>query len=287
MIAATIVVIIAVGAAAFFVLSSGSGPLVTRVTSSSTAATASTESMSSNTPSSSAASTSTESISCSSAVLASGLNSTSVSSPFLSADYAPLFGNFSAMTISLRVNDSGTTSTENTVVVSSYNVVGTSGSGHSEIYDLSVNQQVPGSANQTLTAQLEANGTLVGASILGLSLPAAEASSTFTAFMSPFAAEVEAQSTLGASAAAYKLVNQTTITLGPSTLDATNYESATGPITVSECGQTTSIMSMELQTAELPGSAFTLVTYQHEQVETQTTSSSESSNFTLQVLSVA
>jgi len=208
-------------------------------------------------------------------------------------DYAPLFGNFSQMSVSLQTNSSSAISTISPAgaltLVSSYRVVATSGSGSAEVYQVSVNQQVLGSTNETLTAWVQADGTVNDVSFLGQNVTGAEGTGTFAGFMSAFTIELQEHDNLTefTSSPGFHIVNQTTVTLGPSTLNVTNYEAATAPLALATCAGSLAISSLAVQTGTLPGSPFTLVTYENLQASIQTSSGSSDTGFTLKVLSVS
>jgi hypothetical protein len=173
-------------------------------------------------------------------------------------------------------------------LVSSYQVVGTSGSGPAEVYQVSVNQQVPGSMNETLTAWIQANGTVNNVNFLGQNVSGSEGTDTFAGFMSAFTVELQEHNNLTEfTSSPFHIVNQTTVTLGPSTLNVTNYEEAASPVAFSECGISVAISNFVVQTGTLPGSSFTLVTYENLQASSQTSSGTANAGFTLKVLSVS
>ncbi len=213
--------------------------------------------------------------------------------PGLVTNYAALFGNFSQMSISLQTNSSGAISTVSPAgamaLVSSYQVVGTSGSGPAKVYQVSVNQQVPGSMNENLTAWVQANGTVNDVSLLGQNITGSQGTDTFAGFMSAFTVELQEQANLTefTSSPAFHIVNQTTVTLGPSTLSVTNYDETATPIAFSICASSMAIHNFVVQIGTLPGSSFTLVTYENLQASIQTSSGNANTGLILKVLSVS
>ncbi len=171
-------------------------------------------------------------------------------------------------------------------MVSSYQVVGKSGSGPAEVYQVSVNQQVPGSMNETLTAWVQANGTVNDVNFLGQNVTGSEGTDTFAGFMSAFTIELQEHDNLTefTSSPASHIVNQTTVTLGPSTLNVTNYEETGAPVALASC---VAISSFVVQTGTLPGIPFILVTYENLQASVQTSSGTANTGLILKVLSVS
>lgn len=218
-------------------------------------------------------------------------NACPTNSTFLSSiNYAPLLGNFSQLEISIESSGSLTSvngSAGTVMLLSSYAIVGTSGSGPSKVYDLTVTDQIQGSLNESLSAAagVGANGTLDWVDLAGENMTGNQGTETFGGLMEPFGLEVFESGSTGPliSSGALRVINSTTEPMGLSTVAVTNYGFASTPkLTI--CGNSATFEAFALQTGTLTGSSFTLVTYMDVQGATQ--NQTLTANFSLQVLSV-
>ena len=196
----------------------------------------------------------------SSTVSCSSGTSTGASGQPQPVNFAPLFSSFSAMSMTETINSNGTTES----IASSYTVQSHTGSGSSATYVVMVSQTTGGNTVSG-TATYQGDGTVQSITFQGQTLPGTVGSSLFNAWMTSFVLELNVQNTYQTylSFANIAKVNQTSISIGPSSTTVTNYKANNTPFTTTSCGYTFTINSLAIQLGQVQGSSYgTLVTYE-------------------------
>lgn len=187
-----------------------------------------------------------------SSTLSCPVSTTATSSSAQSPDLAPLFGNYSAMSGYLYELGNQKSAT----LDSNYTVVSTNASS----FTVSIESNITGSNVVTIVSLLK-NGTAVSASQAGYNYTGSKAEALLLEAMDPFLLETS-QSKLTPTPAEVgaSVANQSTITLGPTTMNVSNYASNKLPATLTQCTTTQTVTKFEYQTGTPAGGTFPLLT---------------------------
>ena len=143
-------------------------------------------------------------------------------------------------------------------------------------------------SNQTVTAWLQSDGTVTAVGISGYNLTGSQAGAVFAGFMAPFSAELTSANQLETytSSASFHVINQTSVTLGPTTVSVTNYGANQLPTTIETCDGKFTLTGYSYQTGTVPGSDTKLVTRQSFQGTSITSAGTTTFDSTIRVLSI-
>ena len=180
------------------------------------------------------------------------VTTTTTSTSAQSANLAPLFGNYTAMSGYLYELSGQKSST----IDSNYTVV----SANATSFMVTIDSNVTGSNVVTMVALLK-NGTVVSASQVGYSYNGTKAEELLLEAMDPFLLEAS-QSTLTPSPAEVgaTAANQSSITLGQTPMTISNYVSNELPATLTQCTTTQTVTKFEYQIGTPSGSTYPLLT---------------------------
>ena len=108
-------------------------------------------------------------------------------------------------------------------------------------------------------------------------------------FHDSFAPELPSESDISSytSSSSFHVVNQSSATFGPTTMDVTNYAARSLPATVSTCSGVVTLTDYAFQTGTMAGTSFPLVTSETFQGSVQSASATQSLDLELRLLSVA
>jgi hypothetical protein len=157
------------------------------------------------------------------------------------------------MTMYSYASEAGTVQSVN----SSYSVVYSS----STTYKVSVHSNFTGNSVVT-TAWVLKSGTFVAASQGGYNFTGNQGETLYLESMNPFIFEQTYDVLTGtvATNVGAQVANQTSVTLGPSTVAVSNYAVAKLPETFSTCGESQTIMNFEMQAGTVKGATYPLMT---------------------------
>jgi hypothetical protein len=177
-----------------------------------------------------------------------------------------LFGNFSSMSVEYKFTETNSSGSPNSVSMnSSYIVTGQPTINSVQYYVVSVNSTIGGSP-QHLTIWYPPDGNATKVEENGYNFTGTQATDFAFAYMASFYALISFQTTqlnalLGSN---LKVVNQTSVTLGPTQMTVTTYEPQTLPFKVNSCSFSATLNSLVLQAGTVPGTSFDLLTYIYE-----------------------
>jgi hypothetical protein len=255
-IAAIIVVIVLLAAGTYIALFTSSSTTSVSSNSSSTSASSSSTATATSTSATSTSASSTSTTPTASSTTSSTTNSCSSTGSgqgAASEDFAPLFGNFTAMTMYSYASEAGTVQS----VHSNYTVVYASAT----TYKVSIDSNFTGIGVAT-TAWVLKNGTLVASSQGGYNFTGNQGKTLYLESMNPFIFE-QTYTTLTSAVAGNvgaQVANQSSVTLGPSTVAVSNYAVPKLPETLTACGQNGDITDFAMQAGTTAGSTYPLVT---------------------------
>ena len=165
---------------------------------------------------------------------------------------APLFGNFSAMSVhfyELRGQNSET-------IDANYSVLQATSTG----FKVAVTSNSTGTRTLT-TARVLRNGTVASASQAGYNFTGTQAEQLLLQSMNPLLLEVtQSALTPTPSEVGATVTNQSTITIGPTKVSASNYASKELPVTLAACTTTQTVTKFAFQTGTVQGATFSLLT---------------------------
>ena len=190
----------------------------------------------------------------------------------------PFFQAASAMEIVWN----GTSSGSSYNFTGSYQVVSAVSSGGVTTYKVDITYN-SGTTTETGTAWLQSNGNVIAVDAFGQNLTGSSAGSLLIAVMAPFLAE----SSFSNQAFLYQgsffhSTGTSSVTLGPTTMQVTNYAANSLPETYTECGYTGTLDAFTAQVGTVPGTNLTLVTFLY----LSGTENGKPGSFTLRVASV-
>ena len=165
---------------------------------------------------------------------------------------APLFGNFSTMSVhfyELRGQNSATVS-------ANYSVLQATSSG----FKVAVTSNSTGTRTLT-TAQVLRNGTVTSASQAGYNFTGTQAEKLLIQSMNPLLVEVtQSELTPTPSEVGAMVTDQSTVAIGPTKVSASNYASNELPVTLTACGTAQTVTKFVFQTGTAQGTTFPLLT---------------------------
>jgi len=169
---------------------------------------------------------------------------------------------------------------------SSYRVLAATSSGGVTTYKVAVNSTVAGTPLAT-TVWIKSDGTVIAVEEAGMNITGSTASSLFMGTLVAFTIEQASIAQISAyTGSHFKQSGTTTATFGPTTMTVTNYEATSLPITYTYCGTTLSLSAFALQFGTVPGTNYTLVTQLTLKGTEQTSSGSQSLDFSLTLVPV-
>jgi hypothetical protein len=171
----------------------------------------------------------------------------------------------------------------------SYNTVYTTTSGG--VTTWKVNFTVI-SGNQTFSslAWAKSDGTVIAVYSFGQNFTGAQAAGVLEGSVAIFGIELNFQNLLSeyTSPIHFHVINTTTVTLGPTTMQVTNYGANSLPLALTYCDTTTNITAFVMQVGTVPGTSTTLITVMHFAGTTKTDGGGTTTeDFVLKVVSLA
>jgi hypothetical protein len=177
-----------------------------------------------------------------------------------------LFANFSSMTVEYKVTENSSTGSAKSVSWNSSYIVTSEPSINSVQYIVVSVNTSSGGSSQHLTIWYPPDGNATQVEANGYNITGTQATDFAIGYMSPFYAFISFQGTqltalLGSN---LKIVNQTSVVLGPTQMTVTTYEPQTLPLKVNYCSFSATFNSLVLQAGTVPGTSFDLLTYLYE-----------------------
>ena len=165
----------------------------------------------------------------------------------------------------------------------SYQVVSAITSGGVTTYKVDINYVTNGNMTESGTAWLQSNGNVIAVNAFGQNLTGSQGSSLLVAVMAPFLAEANFDNQAFLYMGSYfHSAGTSSVTLGPTTMQVTNYAANNLPETYTECGYTGTLNTFTAQIGTVPGTSLTLVTL----VSFSGTENGNQGSFTLRVVSI-
>jgi len=299
--AVVIVVIIAVaGAAAYFALSSGpsstsqssstSTSTLTSTASSSASSTVATSSVTDTTaPSSTTSQVSSSTVSSSSASTvstATSISSFSCSTTYTNntgqvtdytSQYITLVSKFSQITFTVEGSYNGTQSQNSTI---SYQTTTVS----SGIYDVNITFNSAGQIDSGLARVDSNNQSVISVTFSGYSFYGAQAKSFFDTLFALFGLEYTygGYESVLTDSTYFHSTGSSTMAFGPTSFSVTTWVANSLPLSVDECGYSSSITDYTLQVGTPPGTSLTFITFLHYASNSPTTE-----DFTFKLISMS
>jgi len=177
-------------------------------------------------------------------------------------DFGPLFGNFSAMSLSYQVSMNDTFVNE----VASYQVVNESSGAYTvnaTILAKSTAGESGSNSSLYITFVVLSNGTIATLTEGGQTLTGLEAELGAFEYLGPFVTEdtFQAGPTAMEGFGNLTTTNSSVIELGGENLNVTNYAPVSLPIVSTDClGVTTTVTGLSLQVGSFPGETYALAT---------------------------
>jgi len=297
-VAIVIVVVAVAGVGAYVVLSGGSPSPSSSTTSSSTtssssAASSTTHASTSSSGGSTTSHTTTATQASSTVSTASTASTYSCASTFTTgtlvdytSQYIGLIKQYSS--ISFMYSDVSSSGADNGTI--SYTVTSASGGIYTANITLAGTENGQ-SSNGSILAQVDSNtNTVVSVAVSeggqSFTFTGDQAKSYFDLFMTGFGAETAYANNYGrfTDSTYFHSAGTSSKTFGGATFDVTTWTANQLPLTVTECGQTSTLSDFSLQYGTPPGTSLTFITYFH---IAQTAPSSEETTFQLLSMTVA
>jgi hypothetical protein len=128
-------------------------------------------------------------------------------------------------------------------------------------FKVNMTQAGTGAGNGSETVWITTGGDVVALYALGQNYTGVQAQSLFQVYSAPFELELSVSSEAGVYLAspAVQAVNQTTVKLGPTTMNVTTYQS-NSIFTITECGDQATVSTFVLQVGTVPGTNLEAIT---------------------------